>query len=112
MSFDLVFWRSAGEVRVGEAAGIYERLVEGDSGVVAEAEEIAEFYGAIVSVYPDITVENMDETPWASPIYWNRECLIVTISWSRCGEVAPVLVDLSRRYGLVAYDPQDGVVIV
>jgi hypothetical protein len=63
MSFDLAFWRR-GDAD-GDAADIYDRLTDGLSGVVAEALlEINAFLADIVRVYPDITEENMHESPW------------------------------------------------
>jgi hypothetical protein len=108
MSFDLAFWSHADAD--GDAADIYDRLTDGLTGVVTEApREIDAFLADIVAVYPDITDENMHESPWAAGLDYNDECLIATISWSRSDEVSNFLLSLAQKHGLAAYDPQSEV---
>ncbi|MET7356202.1 hypothetical protein [Streptomyces mirabilis] len=110
MSFDLTFWYQKSVPTSEEAAQVYDQLTDGLTGVVEESPEIEDFHQAVVSVFPDLTEENMNESPWASPLYVTSECVIAAISWSRSSEVSSVLLDLASRYGLTAYDPQDQVV--
>ena len=105
MSFDLTFWRSSeGDSAPSE---IYAQLMDEVTGVVTAApEQLNALVADITATYPAITVENMDESPWASEFDLTDEYLAVAISGSRSAEVAPFLVPLARKHGLVAYDPQ------
>ena len=107
MSFDLAFWHQKSVPTVEEAAQIYDQLVDGLSGVVEANSAVEDFHKAMISVFPDLAEENMDESPWTSPLYVTSECVIATISWSRSGEVPSVLLDLASRHGLTTYDPQE-----
>ncbi|MCA2224417.1 hypothetical protein [Nonomuraea aurantiaca] len=110
MSFDLAFWRQKPVPTVEEAAQIYDQLADGLSGAVEVSSAVEDFHKAVISVFPDLAEENMDESPWTSPLYVTSECVIAAISWSRSGEVSSVLLDLASRHGLIAYDPQEQVV--
>ncbi|WP_433512655.1 hypothetical protein ACQP2T_54585 [Nonomuraea sp. CA-143628] len=110
MSFDLAFWCQKSVPTAEEAAQIYDQLADGLSGVVEASSAVEDFHKAVISVFPDLAEENMDESPWTSPLYVTSECVIATISWSRAGEVSSVLLDLASRYRLTTYDPQEQVV--
>jgi hypothetical protein len=111
VSFDLAFWRQESVPTLEEAAQVYDQLTDGLEGVVGEDPKVREFYQALTAVYPDLTDENMDTSPWTSPLYETRECVIAAISGSRSSEVAPILLGLSSRFGLTAYDPQNQIVL-
>ena len=84
------------------------RLTDEMTGIVEEnASAIGGFIGDLVAAFPDLTQENMNVSPWSSPIYHNSECVIVTISWPRRREVAETLLNLAIRHGMTAYDPQN-----
>ncbi|MBC3987192.1 hypothetical protein H8N01_32525 [Streptomyces sp. AC536] len=110
MSFDLAFWIQKSVPTLEESAWAYDQLTDGLTGVVEEDPAVEDFRASVISAFPDLTEETMDESPWASPLYGNRECVIAAISWSRSTEVSSVLLDLASRHGLTAYDPQDQVV--
>ncbi|MFC7843492.1 hypothetical protein [Streptomyces sp. NPDC057382] len=110
MSFDLIFWYQEVAPTSGEAAQIYDQLTDGVTGIVEESSAVEDFYRAVISEFPDLSEENMEESPWASPLYVTGECVIAAISWSRSSEVSSVLLDLASTHGLTAYDPQDQVV--
>lgn len=110
VSFDLVFWYQKSMPTSEEAARIYDELTDGLTGVVEENPAVGDFYRSVVAVFPELTVENMNESPWASAIYVTGECVITAISWSRSREVSSILLDLAASHGLSAYDPQDRVV--
>ncbi|MEF2529204.1 MULTISPECIES: hypothetical protein [Streptomyces] len=110
MSFDLIFWCQKVVPTSEEAAQIYDQLTDGDTGIVEESPAVEDFRQAVVSEFPDLTEANMEESPWASPLYVTGECVIASISWSRSTEVSSVLLGLASTYGLTAYDPQDRVV--
>jgi hypothetical protein len=106
MSFDLAFWRSSdGD---GVPSELYEQMMDEAVDVVAEApEQLAALVADITARYPEITGENMEESPWASEFDLTDEYLVVAISGSRSAEVAPFLVPLAHKHGLVVYDPQN-----
>lgn len=107
MSFDLAFWYEKERSTPEKADHIYDRLTDGEIGVIEESTEIERFYLDIVSSYPNMTENNMHVSPWAAPLYRTSECVIANISWSRRDELAPTLLELAARHGLTAYDPQD-----
>lgn len=98
MSFDLIFWYQKSVSTLEEAARIYDQLTDGLTGVVEESPAIGDFHRSVISVFPDITDENMNESPWASPLYVTSECVIVAISWSRSSEVSSLLLDLASTH--------------
>lgn len=110
MSFDLAFWRQESIPTAEEAAYVYDQLVDGLMGVVDESPAIDNFYQSVISVIPDLTEENMEDSPWASPLYVTGECVIAAISWSQSKEVSSLLLDLASGHGLIAYDPQEQLV--
>ncbi|MEU7854459.1 hypothetical protein [Nonomuraea sp. NPDC049141] len=110
MSFDLAFWCQRSIPTPEEAAQVYDQLTDGLAGIVEESSAIDDFCQAVISVFPNLTEDNVNESPWASPLYVTSECVMAAISWSRSSETSSVLLDLAARYGLTAYDPQEQVV--
>ncbi|MGW0846155.1 hypothetical protein ACWD26_39685 [Streptomyces sp. NPDC002787] len=110
MSFDLAFWRQETIPTSEEAAHVYDQLADGLTGVVEESSAIDAFYESVISAIPDLTEENMNDSPWASPLYVTSECVMASISWSRAKEVSSLLLDLASSHRLFAYDPQKQVV--
>jgi hypothetical protein len=110
VSFDLTFWYQRPVPTPEEAAQIYDQLTDGLTGVVEESPAIENFYQAVISVFPNLAEDNMDESPWASPLYVTSECVIAAISWSRSSEISSVLIDVASTYEIITYDPQNQVV--
>lgn len=110
MSFDLIFWCQKVIPTSEEAAQVYDQLTDGLTGIVEESPAIENFRQAVISEFPDLTEESIDESPWAAPLYVTGECVIAAISWSRSSEVSSALLYLASAHGLTAYDPQDQVV--
>jgi hypothetical protein len=105
MSFDLAFWRSSDDDSA--PAEIYGQITDEITGVVTPApEQLEALVAEITATYPQITPDNMDESPWASEFDRTDEYLLVAMSGSRSEEVASFLVPLARKHGLVVYDPQ------
>ena len=107
MSFDLAFWVESPAPSPAEAAVTYDRLADGEEGVIAPDGAVARFLADVLADYPDLTEENMDVSPWASSIYSNTECVLVAISWSRAADLGPALRQIASRHGLITYDPQE-----
>ncbi len=105
MSFDLAFWRhSEGD---DAPSDLYEQMMNEVTGVVvAASEQLSALVADIATRYPEISLENMDESPWASEFDLTGEYLVVAISGSRSVELSSFLLPLARKHGLVTYDPQ------
>jgi hypothetical protein len=63
MSFDLAFWYEHRPSTVERAAEIYDRLTDGQIGVVEKSTEVGSFLAELVSRFPDLTEENADGSP-------------------------------------------------
>jgi hypothetical protein len=87
VSFDLIFWYEDGRSTPEEAFEIYDKLTDGETGIVEVSPAIDDFFADVLSVYPNLTEENMEESPWTSPVYRTPECVIATIAWSQHQEV-------------------------
>lgn len=115
MSYDLAFWDENGSLDAAAAYQKYEAMADGESGVSPESPRVSEFYRDVLSAYQDLTedttLEEADQSPWTSSIHFNRECVLVTIAWSRKNEISEALIALARTHGLMTYDPQRRLVI-
>jgi hypothetical protein len=107
MSYDLGFWKQEGIPSVTDAARVDAALVDGDVGGVPSSDDpLGAFYGEILERYPDLTLENVDESPWSTPVWRTGEGVICSFAHSRHAEVSGFLLDLASRHGLVCFDPQ------
>ncbi|CAL9490920.1 hypothetical protein SUDANB108_03248 [Streptomyces sp. enrichment culture] len=115
MSYDLAFWYESRSLDAAAAYQKYDAMTDGESGVTAESPRVAEFYRDILRTYQDLTEDTTEEeahqSPWTSSVYFNGECVLVNIAWSRKSEVSNTLIDMAKSRGLVTYDPQRDLVI-
>lgn len=115
MSYDLAFWYESGSLDAAAAYHKYEAMADGDSGVSTKSPRVAEFHRDVLKAYQDLTEdtteEEADQSPWTSSVYFNGECVLVNIVWSRKSEVADALITMARNRGLVTYDPQRELVV-
>ncbi|MFC8192364.1 hypothetical protein ACFUMH_11975 [Cellulomonas sp. NPDC057328] len=111
LSFDLAFWYDESTPSPDDAYAIYDKLTEGEIGVVAADEAVSRFLDDVRTAFADLTDENAETSPWASPIYATDECVIVAISGSRSADVVPSLLRIASDHGLVTYDPQNDEVL-
>lgn len=107
VSFDLVYWYENAQSTPGRAAEIYDRLADGEEGVVPRVPAIDDFFAEIVAMFGDLTEDGIEESPWAARLYRTPECVIVNLAYSRSEEVAPVLRSSASKHRLTAYDPQN-----
>ncbi|MFI5843513.1 hypothetical protein ACIA8K_27790 [Catenuloplanes sp. NPDC051500] len=103
MSFSLAVWRHLGVPTGEEAFDVYDRLSDGEVGVVEGGPKVSKFLNSLLEFYPD---DNGLAAPWASEVYFNNECVLMQISWSRAQEVSAVVRVLAAENGLIVYDPQ------
>ncbi|MFF3558875.1 hypothetical protein ACFYXS_02365 [Streptomyces sp. NPDC002574] len=108
MSFDLAVWHEPVRVSSAAAAEKYARLCEGDHTGVAGAPEVGAFHRELTAEFPESDAD--EASPWASGPHVGNSHVIMAMSWSRAGEVAPRVRELADRHGLVCFDPQAEVV--
>lgn len=111
MSFDLGFWPDRLTATNKDAAIRYKQLVHESLTGSDATEPLLGFLRDVQAVYPDLTVETMETSPWSSPIYVSAEGVVVSISGSRAPEVGPVLWRLAAQHGLTCFDPQRSEVV-
>lgn len=109
MSFDLAAWFEHARPSRAEAVQKYRLMCEGVSGVAVGSPAVARFRAALVAEFPEAPAP---DSLWSAGLDLSEECVLMPMGWSRAAEVAPRIVDLAGEYGLVCFDPQDGVVHV
>jgi hypothetical protein len=111
VSFDLAFWYSEGPVDGSSALETYRAILKEEPSATNPSVAVSEFLADLVKVFPDLTEENADSSPWMSPLYFSDAFVVASISWSRQQVMATALAALARKHGLVCYDPQAEAVI-
>ncbi|MBZ4318378.1 hypothetical protein [Streptomyces huiliensis] len=108
MSFDLGFWWERQPISPAEAARKYGAMAEGGMGIAGEHGMLGTFYAQLTSRFPDLTEDNFEDSPWSSPLYRTRECVIASISRPRQSEIFETLLGIAADCGITCYDPQFG----
>ena len=111
MSFDLAFWYSPEPADGAQALEIYQGILNEVPGLTPAHPAVAAFTADVTGQFPDLSEDNLDSSPWTSPLYFSPEFLVATISWSQARAVAPVLLALARKHGLTCFDPQQPAVV-
>jgi hypothetical protein len=109
MSFDLAVWYSSTPQTNDRALWIYQALCDGDCSVVEPQASVAAFLRELSAQYPDIDTvpeDEIDISPWTCCFDVSDGHVIMPISWGRVEEVAPIVVELAAKHGLVCYNPQ------
>jgi hypothetical protein len=113
MSYDLAVWEGAQPGSNGEAAEIFERLMERrDAGAAGETEpslRIRAFVEALLKRWPDITDDEGEDSPWADgPLMSNAfgDAVYFSMSLGLADKVSDYAARLARERGLVCFDPQ------
>ncbi|WP_326789452.1 hypothetical protein [Streptomyces sp. NBC_00151] len=113
MSFDLAVWFESERVSASRAADTYERLADGDfvgAGVVA-SEAVPAFRRELTGRFPELSATEADGprptgSPWTARLDVSAAHVIMPMSWDRADAMAPEVVALAGRHGLVCFDPQ------
>ena len=116
MSAILYIWKTPvpkGSDSAIEAEQIVEELLtkEGDFPQL-----YVDFINDLTLKYPDITElsdDEVDDSPWSDgPLINNATPGLCTLGlvWSGYEEAAPFVFETAKKHGLVAYDPQEGIV--
>ena len=107
MSFDLAVWKSARPLTPDEAQEIYEKLCEDEPpDSVPDCAEMKAFSAELMKRWPE-DPSNPEACPFEDVGPASR-FLILNLAGSRAPEVAPQVIALARRHGLLCYDPQEG----
>ena len=111
MSFDLDVWYSSRPLTVAEADEHYSAFRgngNGD-GQAATDERLTRFVDELTSRYPqidDVADDEIDACPWSLAFDLSPTHVRMPVMWTRAEEIAPVVMELAERHGLVCYDPQ------
>ncbi|MFJ4185165.1 hypothetical protein [Kitasatospora sp. NPDC089509] len=111
MSFDLAFWYSKDPVDAASALRTYREILDEAPDAAIPNVAVGNFLADVTRVFPDLTEENMDDSPWMSPLYFSNSYVVASISWSRQQVMTRALAALARKHDLVCYDPQAEAVI-
>lgn len=106
MSFDLAFWWEPQAISSDEAARKYRAMVELRSGVVLHNEGLDNFFEELIENFPDLTEDNLDDSPWSAPLYRTSECVIVSMGFPWRNSMTDFLLRLSASHGVTCFDPQ------
>ncbi len=113
MSFDLAVWHETTPITTQDAVRKYHQLCDSNTDLVHAHPGVDAFYQELVQRYPELHTyadEDLEQSPWNAEHDRSPAHVIVSIAWSRAGEVAPVVADIASRHGLVCLDPQVPVV--
>ncbi len=112
MSFDLAVWHSSKSWTTEEVAERYVALCAGKNIIklIEPHKKVSKFVAELTAIYPqidDVAEDKVDDCPWNCAFDVSAGHCIMSMSFSRADEVAPIIIRLARKYGLICYDPQD-----
>jgi hypothetical protein len=111
MSYDLGVWYSKSSLSDQEAGDLYSKL-SGLEWMPAETSPAVEaFYKGLTSLYPEINSvpeSEIDSCPWNCALHRSGGHVLICIAWSRVEEVAPIVISMAGKQGLICFDPQTG----
>jgi hypothetical protein len=112
VSFDLGVWSE--EVRPSRvaAAETLRRLCAGESAAVAPATAVRDFHAALVAEFPEAEDAEDESSPWSAGLDVGDGFVLIPMGWGRAAKVAPRVIELAGRHGLICFDPHAGVVHV
>ena len=111
MSYDLGVWHSDLPLDDEQAGDLYVKLCEERWAPTEENAATLAFYNELSTRYPeidDVSGKDLDDCPWSCPHDRSGLHVLMTIRWSKYGEVTPVVYELAERHDLVCYNPQEG----
>ncbi len=119
MSFDLGVWYSSQPLTAAEAEERYSALHGNENGngngmgnangQAAMDERLTRFVDELTSRYPqidDVADDEIDACPWTLTFEFSPTHVRMPVMWARAEEIAPVVMEIADRHGLVCYDPQ------
>jgi hypothetical protein len=117
LSYDVAVWE--GEQPSGDAAAAseFERLYEFSQDTAPPSPTIRGFVDALLARHRDLTElddDEVDDSPWADgPLIGNASggFIYFTMVPSAADETLPFVVETAKASGLVAFDPQTGMLL-
>lgn len=116
MSFDLgVFYtkRPHSDEDAGERYAAY--CDGGDLAPWIEpSPKVAKFLKDLTGSYPqidDVKKKAIDDCPWSCAFDVSKGHVLMPMVWSRADEMAPIIVKLAKKHGLVCFNPQQGKIV-
>ena len=109
MSFDLGVWFAEARPSRAAASETYRRLCAGEPAAVGAGGVVTGFYSALTAEFPEAADAS---SPWSAGLDVGDDWVVMAMQWGRAAEVAPRVIELAARSGLVCFDPQAGVVHV
>ena len=108
--FHCAVWIDARVLSHKEAAKHYAALLEGNAAGTFNP-SVYRFVTDLTRRYPepDESVDD-DSSPWACALEICGESVMMALMPARYADVFPVILQLSDKYGLVCFDPQNNIV--
>jgi hypothetical protein len=97
MSFDLAVWYEPVPVTDTQAAATYELLCRGEDAGLTNHSNLSTFFADLISEF--------GQWAWSEKPEVEDNGLLLSLSQATADEVAPKIVYLAERHGLVSYDP-------
>jgi len=110
MSFDLGVWCSDEPLTDEDAGDLYVNLCEQKWIPIGENAAVDAFYKELPNRYPEIDTvpeEGLENCPWSCAHNRSELHVLIAMTWSSSAEIAPVVLALAAKHGLVCYDPQE-----
>ncbi|MDH5559011.1 MAG: hypothetical protein OEZ03_16815, partial [Alphaproteobacteria bacterium] len=115
MSYDLCVFYTTEPLTDDDAGERYQALAGVDGILMDEMiPAVAAFLADLKTRYPDIddvAEGEVADNPWSGGFDVGQGHVAMTIRPARAPEVAPFVVELATRHGLVCFDPQDGGIV-
>ena len=112
MSYDLCVFFSSRPLSEDDAMQRYSAYCSGDfSHFVEPSPRIGAFLEDLTDRYPqidDTADEDLEDCPWSIAFDVSEGHVVMPMVFARADEVAPFVVSLAEKHGLVCVDPQDG----
>ena len=108
--FHCAVWIDGRVLSHKEAAKHYAALLEGNPAPTFDRSVYA-FVTELTRRYPELDEFADDPScPWACALDFSGEAVIMALMPERYADVFPVILQLSDKYGLVCFDPQNTIV--
>ena len=109
MNCSYLIWYSPRKVSHRFARRFYQKLCKGCLKNFSDHPTIDKFYFELTSYHPEINdvpeneIDNFDLSPWLNPIYRKPGLIYLSCVKEKNEHVRELLLDMSRKYGLVMY---------
>ena len=113
MSFDLCVWREEQPITANQAKEVYLYLQDaGEPGVELDVRpdaRVGTFYTELMERHPALETLGIKEgeaSPWSMTPFETQESVTMCMGYRESDTVAPEIIELAGKHGLVCYNPQ------